>query len=476
MGRVAKNIECEVLVVGGGAAGSMTAINAHDAGADVLIVEKMPTLGGNCRAMVGNILCPTDMKFADYVKALSFKTTDPEVIETFAKEALHNVEWIKKMGGEVIPAPEQGAGYPQAPGSAYLNRYNVKPREGEEFPLAPLWNLLKRNIESRGIRTMTSTPVKELIKNDKGEIVGAIAEHDGERIAIKAQKAVVLTTGGYENDPALKWDNYPCRPITFAGSPGNTGDGVRLAQKVGAAMWHMTNMVSTFAFQAPGYEAAFPLHFHTAEFIFVDKYGRRFMREKGIDVHDYGRGFAYFDTGRLEHPRIPSWAIFTEHLRQVGPLFRGREGYNREFYKWSEDNSAEIGKGWVIQAKNVAELAKKISVEEATLTSTIATYNKYCQAGEDADFGRPKEHLLPIDGPPYCAIQIMPTLWCTQGGPRRDKEARVLDPYGKPIPRLYVAGELGSITGFLYQGGSDIADCIVFSQIAARNAVAEKSL
>jgi len=235
-------------------------------------------------------------------------------------------------------------------------------------------------------------------------------------------------------------------------------------------------MVSTIGFQAPGYEAAFSIAFYTTEFIFVDKYGRRFMRETGIDTHEYAKTFSYFDTDRLEYPRIPSWAIFTERNRKTGPLFTGYVGNNRELYTWSEDNSAEIAKGWIIKAKSVAELARKISVDEAILANTLAPYNEYCKTGKDADFGRPKEHLMPVGGPPYYAIQIMPTLWCTQGGPRRDKEARVLDVDDNPIPRLYAAGELGSITGFLYQGGSDLAESIVFGQIAARNAIAEKNL
>ena len=486
MSRAIKTVECEVLVVGGGAAGGATAINAHDGGADVLIAEKMSAIGGNCHVCGGFIMTPKDMKFVDYLNTLAFNTVDPEIIETFVREAMHNADWIGKLGGDstvfyplqvFYPGPEAGAGYPHVPGAEYIDRLGVGEKEGEELPPGRrYWNLLKRNIERRGIRTMTSTLVKELVKNDKGEVVGAIAEHEGERIFIKAKKAVVLTTGGYENDPALKWDNYPCRPIAFVGSPGNTGDGVRLAQKAGAGLWHMTNMVSTFAFQAPGYEAAFPIAFYTTEFIFVDKYGKRFMRETGIDVHEYARGFAYFDTDRVEYPRIPSWAIFTERQRRMGPLFSGFVGINRELYKWSEDNSAEIAKGWIIQAKSLAELARKMSVDESTLTNTLATYNGYCQAGEDADFGRPKEHLAPIEGPLYYAIQIMPALFCTQGGPRRDKNARVLDPDGSPILKLYAAGELGSITGFLYQGGSDLAESIVFGKIAARNAVAEKSI
>ena len=75
-----QNLECEVLIVGGGASGSMAAINAHDGGADVLIVEKLPSLGGNCHVCGGNMMTPTDMKFTDYLNTLAFGTVDPEII------------------------------------------------------------------------------------------------------------------------------------------------------------------------------------------------------------------------------------------------------------------------------------------------------------------------------------------------------------------------------------------------------------
>lgn len=486
MSKVAQNVECEVLVIGGGASGSMTAINAYDLGADVLIAEKMPSLGGNCHVCGGNIMTPTDIKFVDYLNTLAFKTVEPEIIEVFVKEALNIADWIRKLGGDVIvfnplqvthPGLDAGAGFPNIPGAEYMVKLNVKEKEGEQLPAGPrLWNLLKENIERREIRTMTNTRVTEIVKNDKGEVIGAIAEHDGERVFIKAKKAVVMTTGGYENGPDIKWEYYACKPVTFMGSPGNTGDGVRLAQKVGADLWHMTNMVCTIGFQAPEYEASFSMAFYAPEFIFVDKYGKRFMREAGIDVHEYARTMSYFDTDRVEFPRLPSWSIFTERVRRMGPLYSGNIGANRELYKWSDDNSAEIKRGWIIQAKSIAELAKKISMDESVLSNTLSTYNEYCKAGKDADFGRLKEHLMPIEGPPYYAIPVMPALFCTQGGPKRDKEAKVLDIDGNPIPRLYASGEIGSITGFMYQGACNLTECIVFSKIAAGNAVAEKGL
>jgi len=135
----------------------------------------------------------------------------------------------------------------------------------------------------------------------------------------------------------------------------------------------------------------------------------------------------------------------------------------------------EIEKGWILKGKMATELASKISVNPQILEETISRYNQYCRAGKDKDFDRPKEDLRPLELPLY-AIQLWPALINTQGGPRRDKESRVLDPEGKPIPRLYAAGELGSIWGYLYQGACNIGEALVFGRIAGRNAAAEKPL
>jgi len=153
-------------------------------------------------------------------------------------------------------------------------------------------------------------------------------------------------------------------------------------------------------------------------------------------------------------------------------------GYNviTEKYIWSLDNQAEIKKGWITKAKSIPELAKKLSLDEATLVNTIEKYNESCKAGNDTEFGRPKELLQAIEGPPYYAMPLWPILFNTQGGPRRDKEARVLDPYGKPIPRLYAAGEFGSIWGFLYQTSTNFSETIIFGRIAGKNAASAAPL
>jgi predicted oxidoreductase len=112
-------------------------------------------------------------------------------------------------------------------------------------------------------------------------------------------------------------------------------------------------------------------------------------------------------------------------------------------------------------------------MEPKVLEETLVRYNQYCKAGKDGDFGRPKEDLRALETSLY-AIQLWPALINTQGGPRRDKDSRVLDPEGKPIPRLYAAGELGSIWGYLYQGACNIGESLVFGRIAGKNAAAEK--
>jgi succinate dehydrogenase/fumarate reductase flavoprotein subunit len=479
-----RDIESDVVIIGCGIAGSVAAITAHDSGAKALILEKMPNAGGNCPITMGNILTPTKMEFVDYLEALSFKTTEREILETFVKVAIGNADWVRKMGGEVIlyhplsatyPLVETGPGFPQVKHSEYMVKYNVKGARGEGSGGERLWNLVRTNLEQRSIEIMTNTDVKEVVKSQKGEVVGVLAESQGKGISVNARKAVILASGGYANDAATKWDFYHAKPLLFLGSPANTGDGIRLGQKVGAALWHMTNMISTIGFKAPEYEAAFGICFHDRDFIYVDKYGKRYIDEIGVEVHEFGREMGFFDTQRIEYPRIPTWVIFGEQCRRKGPLNTGAVGYNRKLYKWSKDNAAEISKGWIVQAQSVSELANKISVDEINLENTIKKYNGSCKTGKDPDFGRAEKYLVAIEAP-YYAIQISPALYCTQGGPRRDKDARVLDPDAKPIPRLYEAGELGSITGGLYQGGNSLSECIVFGRIAGRNAAAEKDL
>ena len=476
------DLEYEVVVVGWGAAGTAAAVTAHDQGAKVVILEKMPDGGGNTRICGGNIIIPKGKEFIEYLDTLSFKTTEREIIETFVEYALKNGDWIREMGADVqvfrplevaYPTMIAGAGFPHVRGAETAVKYNIKGTPEEGKPSQRLWKFLSGLVTKRGIQVLTRTPARELIINAQGEVIGVTAEKEGKAISIKARQAVILTSGGYENDPRLKWDYMPVKPLLFLGTPGNTGDGIRMAQKVGGDLWHMTRLSCLIGFKAPEFEAAFWVSFLSEGFIFVDQYGRRFVNEAGIEIHEYYQELSHFDTEKMEFPRVPLWAIFDEQTRRRGALSRGTAGYNRDLYSWSLDNSAEITKGWILQGKTIAELAPRISVEPKALEETVSRYNRNCRAGRDEDFGRAKEDLRLLE-PPLYAIQLWPALINTQGGPRRDKESRVLDPQGKPISRLYAAGELGSIWGYLYQGACNIGEALVFGRIAGKNAAAQK--
>lgn len=472
------DMESDVVVMGYGAAGAVAAITAHDNGASVLVLEKMPSGGGNSRVSGGNILVPQAMEFLEYLDTLSYGTVEREIIETFVTNAMKNGDWIREMGGDytILTAPGRmgGPGFPEVPHSQHMVKINVKGDASEGPASARLWNFLSGNVERREIQVLTSTPAKELIKDQRGRIVGITAQRGRRTLAIKAKRAVIMTCGGFQADEALKWDYLPVKPIRFLGNPGNSGDGIRMVQKIGAALWHMTGLACSIGFQAPGYEAGFGIRFRDPGYIYVDKYGKRYIDEPGIEGHEFWRAATLLDTEHVEFPRLPVHAIFDDKTRQGGPLYAGTGGFNRDLYKWSADNSGEIAKGWIVQASSIGELADRISVDRSNLEATIAKYNEYCAEGQDPEFGRRRANLRAIDVAPYYSIDLWPSLLNTQGGPRRDKEARVLDPDGNPIPRLYSAGEFGSIWGFMYQGAGNLGECFVFGQIAGRNAAAQK--
>nr|WP_246561232.1 FAD-binding protein [Geobacter grbiciae] len=109
------------------------------------------------------------------------------------------------------------------------------------------------------------------------------------------------------------------------------------------------------------------------------------------------------------------------------------------------------------------------------MRDTIKQWNASVRAGKDTLFGREiKENsdLAMIHTAPFYAMEIYPSLANTQGGPRRNERAQIVDPFGDPIPGLYGAGELGSLWGLIYQGGGNIAECLAFGRIAGVNAAA----
>ena len=122
----------------------------------------------------------------------------------------------------------------------------------------------------------------------------------------------------------------------------------------------------------------------------------------------------------------------------------------------------------------IEELASQLGIGPTALKETVSRYNEHCKTGEDTEFNRPTDHMSPIETPPFYSVELCLCLINTQGGPKHNNRAQVLDMEGKPIPHLYASGELGSFFGHLYQGGSNFPEALAFGRIAGENVAAEK--
>ena len=132
--------------------------------------------------------------------------------------------------------------------------------------------------------------------------------------------------------------------------------------------------------------------------------------------------------------------------------------------------------------RTIDELAHKILADPdnaglmnpSELRKEVKKYNEFCKKGEDADFQKPKQWLQPLEDPPYYAVKLWPGGPNTLGGPKRNTRAQVLRVDNTRLPRLYAAGELGSVWGMIYEGGGNIAECVAFGRIAGTNAATRK--
>ncbi len=512
--------QADVVVVGYGGAGAVTAITAHDAGAKVLILEKHPSdtptktrHTPSTRMSGGAWFCPTDSeKAALYLEGMvkiANETLDAgrkETISAFTQYSVSNIDWMKKIGvqigGEESVSPTiiarfgpelriaEGrvsfAGFSDLPGSdcsaVYFTKVTGNYRHG-----ATLFKALSEAVQRRGIPVMWETPAVHLVTQG-GEVRGVVAISGGREVRIRASRAVVLTCGGFEFNEWMKENYLRVNPVCFYGNPGNTGDGINMAMEVGAALWHMNCAAWNVAMKFPDFPIAFGMERHTKGSIFVDKRGRRFANER-FRMHAFGYELVNYDCYAMCYPRVPCYWIFDEKRRALAPL-ASRHGAGNPpggimgdiYYIWSEDNQKEIDRGWIIKANTIEELSSKILADPdnsglmspSVLRETVKQYNGYCRKGEDVDFHRPKQLLEPLEDPPYYAVKLWPGGPNTQGGPKRNVRGQVLRVDNTPLPRLYSAGELGSVWGMLYQGGGSLGECIAFGRIAGANAADEK--
>jgi succinate dehydrogenase/fumarate reductase flavoprotein subunit len=476
----------DVVVIGFGGAGATAAIEAHDAGASVIILEKAEVGGGTTQESSGNIRIIADQdKAARHYCALTLGTTPLEVMRVFTHGISEIPEWIEKIGGTIQPTPADPikyvfpyiaptTSYPDFVGSEGIGgRFAAKSEEGEGGGAA-LWRVLHKAVQSRNIDVTYNAPAKRLVK-DGVEITGVIASGPQGDIHVQANRGVVLATGGFSYNPDMQRQFIGMEIAAFSPPGRNTGDGVKMAQDVGADLWHMAAAVAGFGYKVPGYKAAFCAGILSEGFFIVDQKARRYFNEAHVEFHSGLLSAQVLDSVDGKRYRTPSFLIFDDKTRLSGPIAtRVKHSYNQRF-KWSGDNSEEIKKGWIKVGRSLGELAAQFDLPADKLQATLTRFNAAYAAGDD-EFARDPQLMRPLKKPPFYGIPIWPALSNTQGGPRRNEKAQVVDVFGKRIPRLYSAGELGSIWGQLYPGAGNVSECIVFGRIAGRNAAQEHPL
>lgn len=473
---VAWDGEYDVVVIGAGLAGLTAAITAADEGATVLVLEKAyeEAAGGNSRMCHQLVATVNDFDGGwEYYNAMrgEFLSTSDEVLRTYVEGMAQMDDYLVSLGAN----PDEitswaGCGistyeteHPELPGGDAFEGHSITP----ELANGALYDLQFKNLKDRSdkIDYWFEAPAVGLIQDPESKtVLGVAVETNGELLNIRATNGVCLTCGGFENNPAMLESYLGIGGKTTCwGTKFNTGDGIRMAIEAGANLWHMNNYETgsgVCGVFAPGIELI-PLFFaqNVAANIVVGPDGTRYARE-GSYPAGMRHGHLYI-AGDWTWPSYVSgsWGI----VDQAGVEASGSTAMVE----------AGVEDGSIVKADTVEELAELCGL--TYLADTIEIYNRYCENGFDEAFRRDPACMVAFgDGPFYGVRMDTRIVLNTQGGPERDENAQIIDGWGEPIPHLYGAGELGGVTAHRYQGGGNVAECLVFGRIAGKNAAAAK--
>lgn len=471
----------DVVVLGFGGAGATAARFAADNGAKVLLVDAAPEghEGGNTRYSAQAIGTSKDFNKTKkyYQKLTEPMSLDEDMIDTFVKGMVDMPNYVSNYLG-VKPwsvreyAPELRDSFEEYPEYTGVESYDFTTVNKGLFD-ASLWHILKKQVVKRHnkIDVLYETPALELIQDPANQqITGVVIKHDGKKLNIQAKNGVVVATGGFENNQRMIEDFLGATKLAPLGTLYNKGDGIRMVQEIGGDLWHMHN-----------FESGGVLHGMT----FAVPRGERgrVMPAKQKEIIDHGATFVVGDDGTRyfneteihRHGHIKNHGQWKVPMNQDHPYLIFDENKKQEL-----DNDPIIGEykpycDHVIMAESVSELAEKIGLDSTILQTTVDRFNKAANEQNDPEFHRDPHSMRAFVGSKIFAVKMEQTMLNTQGGPRRNTKAEVLDTKGNPIPNLYSAGELGGICANQYQGGGNLAECLIWGKIAGENAAKPKS-
>ncbi len=457
--------EVDVLIVGTGFAGMAAAAEASSRGSKVMMIEKMPTLGGNSyingagfnawtdklnlREKLNKGSDSADLHYQDTLKGGDYYNL-PELVKTLVDGAPDALNWLIDQGVEFQPILNKMGGHSAFRSHVYISGL------GRGYVDA-----MKKIADSNGMKLSVSTKLTWIWRQDwTGPILGVEVEGPKGKSNIKVKQALILGAGGFSRDLKMCSTFNPSitKDCNCTNQPGATGEVIRYAQAIGADALHLA-FIQMFPTADPETGALdqvglIPNRGGAYGAIFVDKSGKRFVNESG-KRDEVSRAM-------IATEAKATYCIFSEKMIE----------------KMTTAKVVEEGlaKGRILKAASIAELAQKAELPAKPFGETVSKHLEYQKKGKDPDFNKPISPTMIslAEGPYYCIAQ-WPSVHHTMGGLRINSLAQVIDIWGDPIPRLYAAGEVtGGVHGNNRLGSNATPDAIVFGRIAGTNAAKEK--
>ena len=484
-------VDADVVVVGAGGAGMTAAITAAAEGKSVVILESQSMVGGNSVRATGGMnagktvyqdenefgesagvektLKTAAEKYADNETITALAKTvseqwaayqanptgyfdsvelmeldtmiggkginDPELVETLCANSADAIDWLDEHGITLHNVSSFG-------GASVKRIHRPVNAEGKTVSVGSyMIPLLQENCEKAGVKMMLDTTATEILTDANGAAVGVKATGaSGETVTVNA-KAVVLATGGFgaNLDMVVKY-KPELKGFMTTNAPGIQGQGIEMAQAIGAAtvdmdqiQIHPTVEANTAALITEGLRGDGA--------ILINEEGKRFIDEVG--TRDVVSAAEIAQTGSY------SWLVVDQAMVDASSVIQGY-----------------IKKGYTVTGETYEELGKAMGVDAAAFAETMDKWNGYVEAKNDPDFGR-TSFANPLNTAPYYAVKVTAGVHHTMGGLKINANTEVLNEKGEVIPGLFAAGEVtGGVHGANRLGGNAVADFTVFGRIA----------